>query len=104
MELLAEGGPYVIPDRRIDHSVMKQDNSFRPAATFLVVEPRPVDINKCSRGNCGARSLSGQKSNSKEGNKQKPYCASSHIYRLDSRRSEERRVRKECRSRWSPYH
>src|SRR2546422_4854678 len=28
----------------------------------------------------------------------------SHILILDYRRSEERRVGKECRSRWSPYH
>ena len=26
------------------------------------------------------------------------------ILRIDERRSEERRVGKECRSRWSPYH
>src|SRR2546430_16076149 len=31
-------------------------------------------------------------------------CDSNSVYALDERRSEERRVGKECRSRWSPYH
>src|SRR5437762_1610634 len=57
MELFAEGGPYVIPDSRIDYPVMKQDHSFRSTATLLVVEPRAIDIDKCSRRICGCRYL-----------------------------------------------
>ena len=33
-----------------------------------------------------------------------PYSLSSRIGRSNAKRSEERRVGKECRSRWSPYH
>ena len=29
---------------------------------------------------------------------------SKHVEKIDAARSEERRVGKECRSRWSPYH
>ena len=32
------------------------------------------------------------------------FCTMDHIVSTDEGRSEERRVGKECRSRWSPYH
>jgi len=32
------------------------------------------------------------------------YVPNQHVVEIDTRRSEERRVGKECRSRWSPYH
>src|SRR2546422_11735883 len=35
---------------------------------------------------------------------QKPILLLAHIDVVEARRSEERRVGKECRSRWSPYH
>ena len=37
-------------------------------------------------------------------NEKKKYRILTHIYGILKKRSEERRVGKECRSRWSPYH
>jgi hypothetical protein len=39
MELLTEGGQYVIPDCRIRYPIMEQDHRLRPIASLLVIEP-----------------------------------------------------------------
>src|SRR2546429_2176736 len=36
--------------------------------------------------------------------RERMFCSGANIYMLGQSRSEERRVGKECRSRWSPYH
>ena len=41
---------------------------------------------------------------SQEKSRQKVKLAMDEIQRMRNERSEERRVGKECRSRWSPYH
>ena len=46
MELFAKGGPYIIPDSRVDHSIMEQDHSFRSTATLLVIEARSINLHK----------------------------------------------------------
>ena len=82
MELLAEGGPYVIPDSGIDHAVVEQDNRFRSTSTFLVIESRPIDLYERSGRSCGACSLSGQRPDTENREKQQGSNVSSHPHNL----------------------
>jgi hypothetical protein len=69
-KLFAEGRPHVIPDSRIDHPVAEQDQRFLSAATFLVIQARPIDLHERSRRSCGAGGLPGQKTALKDRYKQ----------------------------------
>ena len=90
---------------RLPPKVMKEIQAHIQETGVMVA--RTAQRSRASRGGGGGRAAAardGKRSFSPTSHRPRTDSTSSQGRRPRSRRSEERRVGKECRSRWSPYH